>query len=153
MKELDVTPSFFVAHTYYWGDQHRDVLIGSQRANQISPLHSAEKIGLRFSTHLDTPIVPMAPLLSAWSSVNRLTATGATLGEDERVSVTRALKAVTIDAAWQVHLDHEIGSISVGKYADFTLLEENPLLHPKELKDIKILETIIGGVSYYQGRK
>jgi predicted amidohydrolase YtcJ len=153
MQQLDVTPSFFVAHTYYWGDQHRDVLIGSERASHISPLRSAEKIGLRFSTHLDTPIVPMQPLLSAWSSVNRQTASGATLGEDERVGVASALKAITIDAAWQVHLDHEIGSISVGKYADFTLLEDNPLLHPGKLKDIKIIETIIGGVSYFQDKK
>jgi len=153
MQQLDVTPSFFVAHTYYWGDQHRDVLIGSERARHISPLRSAEKIGLRFSTHLDTPIVPMQPLLSAWSSVNRQTASGATLGENERISVTSALKAITIEAAWQVHLDHEIGSISVGKYADFTLLEDNPLLHPGKLKDIKIIETIIGGVSYFQDKK
>ena len=153
MQALDVTPSFFVAHTYYWGDQHRDVLIGSERAKHISPLRSAENIGLRFSTHLDTPIVPMQPLLSAWSSVNRLTASGATLGEDERIGVTRALKAITLDAAWQVHMDHEIGSISVGKYADFTLLADNPLLHPEKLKDIQIIETIIGGVSYFQGKK
>jgi predicted amidohydrolase YtcJ len=153
MQELDVTPSFFVAHTYYWGDQHRDLLLGSERASHISPLRSAENIGLRFSTHLDTPIVPMQPLLSAWSSVNRLTTTGKTLGENERISVVRALKAITIDAAWQVHLDHEIGSISPGKYADFTLLDQNPLLHPKTLKDIQIVETIIGGVSYFQGDK
>ena len=153
MKTLDVTPSFFSAHSYYWGDQHRDILIGSARASMISPARSAEEIGLRFSTHLDTPIVPMQPLLSAWASVNRRTASGKTLGADERISVYSALKAITIDAAWQVYLDDEIGSITAGKYADFTVLAQNPLLHAETLKDIQIIETIIGGVSYFQSEK
>ena len=95
----------------------------------------------------------MQPLLSAWASVNRRTASGKTLGADERISVYSALKAITIDAAWQVYLDDEIGSITAGKYADFTVLAQNPLLHAETLKDIQIIETIIGGVSYFQSEK
>jgi len=150
MKALGITPSFFAAHTYYWGDQHRDVSIGPERAAKISPTKSAQDKGMRFTTHLDTPVVPMSPLLSVWSAVNRLSASGQVIGEDERIDVLAGLRSVTLDAAWQMFKEDDLGSIEVGKLADLVVLEQNPLEHPESLKDIRVDLTMIGGVIAYQ---
>jgi|SaaInlStandDraft_1057018.scaffolds.fasta_scaffold18935_1 predicted amidohydrolase YtcJ len=150
MKTLGVTPSFFSAHTYYWGDMHRDITMGEERANRISPARTAIDQGLRFTSHLDTPIVPMSPLLSVWSVVNRLSATGKIIGADERIGVMQALRSVTIDAAWQIYRDQDLGSIEEGKLADLVILKRSPMIDPLTIKDIKVDRTIIGGVTVYQ---
>ena len=149
MKALGMTPTFFSAHTYYWGDRHRDIFMGPERAANMSPARSAVKQGLRFSTHLDTPVVPMDPLLAAWSVVNRQTSGGKVVGPHQRVGVEQALRAITIDAAWQIFRDHEIGSITPGKLADLVVLDKDPLSHGKTLRDIKVEQTLIGGVTVY----
>src|SRR5262249_28056330 len=76
MKALGVIPSFFTLHTYYWGDRHRDIFMGRERAYRISPAQSALKRGLRFTIHTDTPVVPMDPLLLVWAAVNRISIGG-----------------------------------------------------------------------------
>lgn len=151
MKELGVSPSFFVSHTYFWGDQHRDIFQGPERGAHISPLASAVKRGIRFSIHLDTNVTPMRPLQAVWSAVNRLTRTNKVLGPDQRIPPLQALRAVTIDAAWQAHDDAIKGSIEVGKLADFVILGENPLAgDPLRIKDIPVIETIVGGRTIYR---
>ena len=150
MKDLGVSPSFFVSHTYYWGDVHRDIFMGPERAARISPLASATKLGIRYSVHLDSPVVPMSPLQAVWSATTRLTRSGKVLGPDERVSARQALKAVTIDAAWQNFEEDIKGSIEVGKLADFVVVKDNPLtVEPVAIKDIEVLETIVDGEPVY----
>lgn len=149
MKSLGVTPSFFSSHVFYWGDRHRKLFIG-ERAEKISPAKSAENINLRFTHHLDTPVVPMSPLFSAWVAVNRQTRSGKVLGASERISTQQALRGLTIDAAYQVFKDKSLGSIEVGKLADLVVLSENPLSTNKSLKDIQVLKTIIGGSLAYE---
>lgn len=150
MKELGISPSFFVSHTYYWGDQHRDIFQGPERAAHISPLASARKRGIRFSIHLDSNVTPMLPLQAVWSAVNRITRTGKVLGPEQRIAPIDALRAVTIDAAWQEHDDQNKGSIEVGKFADFVVLAENPLTtDPVYIKDIRVMQTIVGGKTIF----
>ena len=150
MKELGITPSFFVGHVYYWGDRHRDIFLGPERAARISPLASALAHDIRFTIHNDTPVTPVDPLLLVWCSVNRLTREGKVLGTEQRIGVFEALRAVTIDAAWQNFEEKTKGSIERGKLADFVVLAENPLAAPPEkLKEIQILETIVGGKSVF----
>jgi hypothetical protein len=150
MKALGVSPSFFVSHTYFWGDQHRDTFMGPERARRISPLRSAIRRGVRFSIHLDTPVTPMSPLQAVWSAVNRLTRSSQVLGPDERITPEEALRAVTIDAAWQLRDERVKGSIEVGKLADLVVLAESPLaVDPARIKDIQVLETIVGGRTVY----
>jgi predicted amidohydrolase YtcJ len=68
------------------------------------------------------------------------------LGPDERISVDDAIRAVTIDAAYQLMSDHEVGSLEVGKLADFVVLEKNPrITMPAQISEIKVLETWVGG--------
>jgi len=149
MKELGITPSFFSTHTYYWGDRHRDIFMGPERAANMSPARSALDIGLPFTIHLDTPVVPMSPLMGVWSTVNRQTRSGQVLGEHQRIPVLDALRAVTLDAAWQIFREKDLGSIEPGKLADLVVLNENPLENPATIKDIQVEQTYVGGVRIY----
>lgn len=122
MKDLGVTPSFFNGHVYYWGDRHRDIFLGPQRAARISPLKSAMDRGIRFTLHNDTPVTPVNPLLLVQTAVTRMTRGGSVLGPDQRIPLMQALRAVTIDAAWQNFEEKERGSIEPGKFADLIIL-------------------------------
>jgi predicted amidohydrolase YtcJ len=150
MKELGVTPSFFSAHTWYWGDRHRDIFMGPERAANMSPAHWAQDNGLRYSTHLDTPVTPMLPLQSVWSAVFRTTSGGDVLGPEQRVGVMQALRSVTIDAAWQVFEEGNRGSLEPGKYADMIVLSGSPLKDPMAMRDLKVEITLVGGATIYQ---
>ena len=150
MKALGVIPSFFVTHTYFWGDWHRDSVLGETRAARISPLKSAQARDLRFTIHNDSPVVPPDMMRLMWSAVNRTTREGKTLGSDQRVSPLQALKAITSDAAYQYFEEGQKGTIEVGKLADLTVLSENPLrVQPALIKDITVLETIKEGATVF----
>lgn len=152
MKALGVTPSFFSLHVYYWGDRHRDVFLGPDRAARISPARSAAQRNLRFTIHTDTPVVPMEPFRLMWAAVNRVTASGAKLDHEE-ITPVQALRAITIEAAWQAFEEERRGSIEPGKLADFAVLSDDPLqIEPMKIKDIRVLETIVGGRTVYQSR-
>jgi predicted amidohydrolase YtcJ len=150
MKALGVTPSFFSAHTWYWGDRHRDIFIGPERASRISPARWARDRDLRFSSHLDTPVTPMLPLQAVWSQVYRQTVGGDVLGPDQRIGVMEALRAVTIDAAWQVFQEDNRGSLEPGKYADLVILSGNPLNDPMAMRDLRVEQTLVGGATIYR---
>lgn len=150
MKALGVTPSFFTAHTWYWGDRHRDIFLGPTRAAQISPSKWALDHKLHFSSHLDTPVTPMLPLQAVWSQVFRTTTGGDVLGPQQRISVMDALRAVTIDAAWQVFQEDNRGSLDPGKFADLVVLSGNPLDRPFAMRDLQVERTVIGGATVYQ---
>ena len=145
MKTLGVSPSFFVAHTYYWGDRHREIFMGPKRAARMSPTASALARQLPFTIHLDTPVVPMDPLFLVWTAVNRISSSGQVIGSAERIDTLAALRAVTIDAAWQIFQEHNRGSIETGKYADLVVLSDNPVARPETVKDISVELTMVGG--------
>lgn len=145
MAQLGVVPSFFVLHTYYWGDRHRERFLGPERAARISPAASAARRGIPFTLHADTPVVPMEPLRIVWSAVNRTTTSGATLGAEQRIDALRALRAVTLDAARQHFLEADRGSLEVGKLADLVVLDRSPLGDPASIDRIRVVETIVGG--------
>lgn len=145
MQRLGVVPSFFVLHTYYWGDRHRDVFIGPERAPRISPTRSAARRGMRFTIHTDAPVVPMTPMLLLWAAVHRRTTSGEALGPEQCLTRSEALRATTIDSAWQLHLEGDRGSIEPGKRADFALLDADPLDDETELREIEVLQTVVEG--------
>ncbi len=146
MKALGVGVNFFINHAFHWGDQHRDITLGPDRAERMNPCRSALDIGVPLAIHSDAPVTPIGPLFTAWCAVNRLTASGAVLGPHERITVDEALRAITIGAACSLGLDGEIGSIETGKRADFAVLEDDPTaVPPSALKDVRVWGTVQGG--------
>ena len=146
MSELGMCVNLFANHHFYWGDQHREVTVGPDRARRMNACRSALDAGVPFSVHSDAPITPLAPLFTAWCAVNRLTASGQVLGEHQRISVAQALHAITLGAAYTLKLDGEVGSIECGKRADFCVLHDDPTaVDPLALKDVKVWGTVQGG--------
>jgi predicted amidohydrolase YtcJ len=109
-------------------------------------LGTLERLGVPFTLHSDTPMAPLKPLTLAWNASNRQTINGHLTGQNERVSLDAALRAITIDAAWAVGMETEIGSIAVGKKADFTVLAQDPYdVGASGLKEIEIRGTVFEG--------
>lgn len=150
LKNINMIPSFFVAHTYYWGDVHIKNF-GEERAFNISPAKTALEDGVLYTFHQDSPVIMPNMLETVWCAVNRVSKNGVIIGEDQRISPLAALKAVTINAAYQYSEEYKKGSLKDGKLADLIILDNNPLkVDPMEIKNIKILETIKEGKTLYK---
>jgi len=146
MATLGMCVNLFANHVFYWGEQHRAITMGPSRALRLDACGTALAEGVPLAIHSDTPVTPVDPLFTMWCAVNRLTPTGRVLGEGERISPAQALHAVTLGAAYTLNLDHAIGSIDVGKFADFAVLDDNPLeVAPEAIKDIGVHATVMGG--------
>lgn len=142
LKTLGIVPSLFPMHTFYWGDFHRDSVLGPRRAEFISPCASVVRRGMRFTSHHDAPVANPDAMRVLSATVTRRTRSGDILGPDECVPVDIALKAMTLWAAWQHFEDDRKGSLAVGKLADLTLLDENPkTIDPDKLAGIKVHAT------------
>ena len=140
-----VIPSFFTSHTFYFADAHVR-LRGREQANFLSPMRAAIDAGLRPTNHTDFNVTPIDQMFVIWTAVNRVSRSGEVIGADQRVTPLEALKAVTINAAYQYFEEDSKGSIEVGKLADLVILDANPLtVDPMAIKDIKVVETIKEG--------
>ena len=149
-EELGIIPSFFGMHTFYWGDWHRDSVLGPERAAHISPAKSALDRGIIYTQHHDAPVALPSSVAILATQVNRTTRSGQVLGPDQRVSAYEALKSITTNAAYQYFEEDSKGSIEVGKLADFAILSADPLeIAPEELWDLEVLETIKEGETVF----
>jgi predicted amidohydrolase YtcJ len=148
-KQLGVVPGFTIGHVHYWGQAFNDQILGAPRAECIDPSASLKKESVRFAYHSDSPVSPYGPLKYITQGVTRVWQSPLqrkVLGPNERISVDDAIRAVTIDAAYQMMSDDKIGSLEVGKLADFVVLEKNPRTTLSEqIGDIKVLQTWVGG--------
>lgn len=143
MKQLGILATFFIGHVYYWGDLHYESVLGPVRANRISPIRSAVQKNINYTIHQDSPITEPNMMLSIHTAVNRQTSGGRILGLEQCVSVKEALRAATINAAFQYFEENRKGSIEKGKLADFVILDKNPLAVKKEeIKNIRVVQTI-----------
>lgn len=148
MAQLGICSNLFANHIYYWGDQHYCQTMGPDRAMRMDACATAKRIGVPFTIHSDAPVTPLDPLFTAWCAVNRQTASGRILGPNERIDVEDALRAITLGAAFTLRLDHLVGSIEPGKYADFAVLDDDPTTVPVEaLKDVPVWGTVIDGIA------
>jgi predicted amidohydrolase YtcJ len=149
MSKLGMCANLFVNHVWYWADQHYEFTVGPERAKRMNSCATAKREGVSYSFHSDANITPLGHLHTMWCAVNRITPKGRVLGETESISAYDALYAATVGAAYQLHMDHEIGSIECGKFADFTVLDESPLdVDPMKIKDIPVWGTVVGDVKY-----
>lgn len=151
MAELGMVPSYFSAHTFFWGDWHRDSVLGVERASRISPTRSTVDRGMRFTVHNDAPIVPPDMIRLLWATTNRQTRSGQTLGADQKLTVLEALKAVTVDAAYQNFEEDRKGTLAVGKQADLVVLSEDlTTMDATRLQSVEVLETWSRGTRVFQ---
>jgi predicted amidohydrolase YtcJ len=145
-----ITPSFYTEHTFYFADAHIKNR-GIKEAYFISPMRAAIDKGLRPTNHTDFVVAPLDQLFVMWTGVNRVSRTGDVIGPDQRVTPMEALKAITINAAYQYSEEKTKGSIEVGKLADLVILDKNPLkVDSMAIKDIKVVETIKEGKTIFK---
>ena len=150
IKRLDVIPSLFPMHTFYWGDWHREHTVGPALVDHISPTGWAVARGMRFTTHHDAPVAFPDSMRVLDATVTRRSRSGDIIGPAQRVDVITALKAMTIWPAWQHFEEANKGSIEVGKLADFVILSQDPTaVDPEQIDQIKVSETIKEGQTIY----
>ena len=143
---LGVTISANGYYLYQFGDRFCDEWLGTERASQMTRLGSAARHGISVSLHSDVPMAPVLPMLAAQAVATRRTREGSVLGLSEALTLDDALRSITIEAAFQLRLDHEVGSLAAGKLADMTVLEDDPYeVGAEGLAGIRIEATIVGG--------
>jgi predicted amidohydrolase YtcJ len=141
-------------YVYELSDIYSREGVGFERASQMVRLGSLSRNGVPFALHSDFTMAPARPLQNAWIAANRINAAGDVLCPNERATLDEAMRAITINAAYVLGLEHEIGSISIGKKADFTVLEADPYDTPVErLRDIPIWGTVFEGTPFPLGRR
>ena len=149
MKALGACASVNVYYFYELSDMYASQGLGYERASQMARVGSLVREGVPTTFHSDFTMAPALPLNSAWVAANRINVEGHVMAPQERISLDQALRAITIDAAYILGMENEIGSIRAGKMADFTVLEADPYEWPvEELKDIPIWGTVFEGQPY-----
>jgi len=148
--DMGVTCSIFVDQIHYWGDVIVDGLFGEERGSRWMPAGSAVATGMRISLHNDPPVTPEEPLRNISVAVTRTAPSGRVLAPEERLTVEQAIRAQTIDAAWQLFADDIIGSLEVGKYADMVVLSADPrAVPPEKIADLEVRATYLAGRQVY----
>ncbi|MBU3597544.1 amidohydrolase [Polynucleobacter bastaniensis] len=151
--KLGVVPGFTIGHTDYWGEAFHNHLIGPERADRIDPSASLIKRGMHFAYHSDSPVSPIHPLKYASEGAARLwqVSPQKVLNPSQKISINNALRAITIDAAYQLKMDDKIGSIQEGKYADFAIVDRNPMkTDAYKIRDIEVNETWVNGKQVFK---
>lgn len=149
MAELHMVPSIFSSHIWYWGDVHLKNF-GPVRGGRISACGDALRAGLPFTLHTDTPVLRPNLLEAAWCAVNRMTKKGVQLDEDQKVGVYDALRAITVNGAYQYGEEDRKGTLETGKLADLAVLDRDPFaIDPADLRDVTVLATIKEGEQVY----
>ncbi len=147
--DYKIMPSFFTEHCFYFGETHIRNR-GKQQAYFLSPMKTANQMGLRCINHTDFNVSPIDQMFLLWSAVTRQSRRGEIIGPDERVSPLESLKDITLDSAYMYQEEKSKGSLEVGKLADLVILNHNPLtVDPMKIKDIKVVETIKEGKTIY----
>ena len=148
--DMGVTCSIFVDQIHYWGDVIVDGLFGPEHGSRWMPAGSAVATGMRISLHNDPPVTPEEPLRNISVAVTRIAPSGRVLGPEERLTVEQAIRAQTIDAAWQLQSEDVVGSLEVGKYADLVVLSADPRAVPPEtIADLEVRATYLAGRRVY----
>jgi predicted amidohydrolase YtcJ len=146
MGRLGMCVNLFANHHFYWGDEHFALTVGPERAERMNACRTALDQGVPMTIHSDAPVTPLGPLFTAGAAASRRTASGRVQGEHQRISVKEALYAVTMGAAITMKMDDQIGSIEIGKRADFAVLYDDPTeADPDTLKEVRVWGTVQGG--------
>lgn len=152
LAALGACANIFSNHLWYWGDQHADTIIGVDRASRMDAAATALRSGVPISLHSDSPVTPLDPLATASYAATRTTPSGRVLGAEERIGVEQAVHAITLGGAYLLKMDHLVGSLEAGKFADLAVLEADPFsAEPQDLKHISVRGTVVGGAHFPAG--
>jgi predicted amidohydrolase YtcJ/heat shock protein HslJ len=152
LVRYQMRPSFYTLHTFYFADAHT-ANRGKEQTMYISPMRDSIDAGLRPTNHTDSVVAPLDQMTMLWSAVNRVSRSGVVVGQGQRVSPYEGLKCMTVWAAEQYDEQQIKGTLEVGKFADFVILDRDPVqIDPAEIKNVKVLETIKNGVTIYPAR-
>ncbi len=153
IAELGIEGSVNPYYLWALSDKYTEHGLGAERAENLVAIKLLADKNIPFSFHSDFSMAPVEPLTLAWTAINRRTSQGSDLSQDQRISVYDGIKAITFDAARTLNLEKEIGSISEGKIANFTILQSNPFkVDPINIKDIKVQQVVYKG-QLYQAEK
>ena len=153
LHRLDMFLALYPMHTFYWGDWHRDSVASRARAVNISPTGWLVMRGMKLSIQSDAQVTFPNSMQVMHSAINRTTRSGFVIGEEHRLSVMNAIKAMTLWPAYQHFEEREKGSLKVGKQADFVILDRNPLTQEvADIQTIRVLETIKAGRTIYRAQ-
>lgn len=151
LKKCGIIPTLFARHIEVWGDRHCAIYLGPERTARMDPAGSCVRLGMPFSLHVDTPVLPVTALGSMHAAVNRVSDGGVLFGADQRITARQALEAYTTYASLCCGGEHDRGRIEPGRYADFVLLDRDlEAIDPSEIRDAKVRMTICGGRIVYQ---
>lgn len=144
--KLGIELSYHVNHLYYYGEALNDLVVGEERTKRVVNPKWALDAGAIISLHTDDPMYPSNPLRLVCTATTRTSRAGHVYGEEYKIPVHDAMKAITINAAHQLMREKEIGSIEIGKYADFTVIGQNPYeIDPIKIGDIPVIKTYLDG--------
>ncbi len=151
IADLNVLASEYAVHTFYWGDWHLNSVLGSPRAEYISPTRDLIDAGINLTSHSDCPVIPPNSLRIIDATTNRVTRSGLILGPEQRTTPYEALLSQTRWGAYQYFEEDRKGTLTVGKLADFVILDQNPLkIDPMKIHTIKVVETIKEGKTVFR---
>ena len=144
---LGVTCSLSPFQYIYWGDLLDGVMFDPAYGAQWQRIRDAFEAGVTPSYHNDGSVCPPHQILNVQHTVMRTTTSGSVHGANQAVSLDQALRAITINGAYQLKRDHEIGSLAVGKYADLVELSADIYAVPVDriVDEVKVLGTWLGG--------
>ena len=149
IDRISATGSIVSANPYYpvgFADRYGTWGLGPKRADNMVRAASVLQRQIPFSYHSDLPICASDPLAMASWGVNRITESGRVAAPEQRISVHDALRAITIESAYSWRREHDLGSITVGKQANFTVLEDDPYdVDTVDIAGIRVRGTVFRG--------
>lgn len=149
--KLGVSPSFHIHHIKYYGDALAHSIVGLAAAQQTLPVRTAFALGVRPTLHADSPMFPPRGFALMQTAMNRATGLGLLLNAPEAITAQQALRAMTIHGAYQLRMEHQTGSLEVGKWADLQVVDRNPYATPvPELDRLRTLAVYVGGKPQYR---
>lgn len=126
LASMGVTASFHINHILYYGDALEESIIGRAMAQQVLPVHSAFALGMRPTLHADSPMFPASPFSLMHTAITRQSSRGRALNLDEAIDIHQALRAMTVNGAYQLRIEEKTGSLEPGKWADLQVIDQNP---------------------------
>ncbi len=150
LAEMGVTASFHINHILYYGDALEDSIIGARMAQQVLPVRSAFQQGMRPTLHADSPMFPASPFSLMQTAITRASSSGRTLNAAEAIDIHQALRAMTINGAYQLRIEAQAGSLEPGKWADMQIVDKNPYqVATADLQRIQVRAVYLAGQRKY----